>query len=294
MKNNNKFLVRSVKRTADMFVMTLVALFLFPNCAATVYAYNNQTVEQVTNEALVFDTNSNDNNVIEGIKIEKFQYYDTSIEGNEEDILQDVINQEITNRIDVCKANTEVSNTTSTIGDVALDLMESKQQRDIEEARKAEEAREAELCMAASENVPNDISECRSNVKTYMPYTAVTSKTSDQYKLLYSDRAYTDSETGLRMVDGRYCIAVGTGYCSKIGTKIDLVMEDGSIVKCILGDVKADCDTDATNRYHQIDGSVAEFIVDYSIFNSKKDSSGTVNWVNGLDGKIIKVVILND
>ena len=45
-------------------------------------------------------------------------------------------------------------------------------------------------------------------------------------------------EIALAMSDGRYCIAVGTGYCSKIGTKINLVLEDGSIIKCILGDVK--------------------------------------------------------
>lgn len=293
MKNNNKFLVKSAKRTANTFIITLIVFTLFPSNSSVVYAKTVQQVKQVTNEESVFDTNSIDTNVIEGVKIEKFQYCNTSIDGNQDDLVNN-INQEITNRIDVCKANTEVSDVTSSIEDVKANLMESKAQKDEEAAKAAAEEAERNYCLAASENVPNYIAGCRSNVKTYMPYTAVTSKGSDQYKLLNSSSAYTDPDTGLRMFDGRYCIAVGTGYCGKIGTKIDLVMANGNIVKCILGDVKADCDTDPTNRFHATDGSVAEFIVDYSVFNSKKDSSGSVNWVDGLDGAITKVVILND
>ena len=118
-------------------------------------------------------------------------------------------------------------------------------------------------------DVPNDAKGCRSEAKTYMPYTAVTSKSSNQYKLLYSDKAYTDERTGLRMYDGRYCIAVGTAYASKIGTKIDVVLENGKILNCILGDVKSDAHTDSSHQFHAIDGSVVEFIVDYDFFNRK-------------------------
>lgn len=292
MKNVNKFIVKSANRTAIKHWILFAFIIIFANKdPMIVYANSVSTVEQVTSEELVFDTNSTDNVIMEGMDFNKFECSNDFTTENENDELDETICQEITNRIDVCKANTEVLETTENISEIVENIEESKQQNDlIEEQNAAEEA----VCNAASENVPNGVNGCRSYVKTYMPYTAVTSKNSDQYKLLYSDRCYTDQETGLRMVDGRYCIAVGTGYCSKIGTKIDLVMENGNIIKCILGDVKADCDTDSTNRYHTIDGSVAEFIVDYSIFNSVKDASGTVNWIDGFDGNIKKVVVLND
>lgn len=118
-------------------------------------------------------------------------------------------------------------------------------------------------------NVPNDIEGCKSRNKTYMPYTAVTSKTSNQYKLLYDEKAYTDKKTDIRMYEGRYCIAVGTAYTSEIGTKIDVVLENGDILNCILGDVKSDAHTDPSHQFHAIDGSVVEFVVDYNFFNRK-------------------------
>lgn len=134
--------------------------------------------------------------------------------------------------------------------------------------------------------------EWRSEFKSYMRYTAVTSTTSAQFKLLNSKDAYTDSD-GLRKYRGRYCIAMGSGFANKIGTKIDLVLENGTILQCILGDQKADCDTTKNNMCCKSNGSIAEFIVDYNVFLGKKDSSGTVNWVDGFDGKISKVIVYN-
>lgn len=131
-----------------------------------------------------------------------------------------------------------------------------------------------------------------SEFKAYMRYTAVTCKSSPQYTLLNSEDAYTD-ENGLRMYKGRYCIAMGSGFASEIGTKIDLILSNGTILQCILGDQKADCDTTKNNMCCKSNGSIAEFIVDYSTFLGKKDSSGTVNWIENFDGKIDKVVVYN-
>lgn len=143
-------------------------------------------------------------------------------------------------------------------------------------------------CEEAPYNVPNNESGCKSYKITYMPYTAVTYKPSDQYKLLNSEFCYTDTETGIRMVDERYCIALGSGYTHDIGTKVNLVFEDGTILRCILGDCKADEHTDKTNRYHSVDGSVAEFIVDYEYFDhvSQWDS------IRPKGCNIVKVVVL--
>ena len=120
----------------------------------------------------------------------------------------------------------------------------------------------------SSSDVPDGKGICDSANKTFMDYRAVTNVYSDQYKFLNSDKAYTDPDTGLRMHDGRICIAVGTFYANKIGTKINLVMSNGSVVECVLGDVKSDAHTDETHRYQAQDGSVAEMIVDRRVFKS--------------------------
>ena len=113
--------------------------------------------------------------------------------------------------------------------------------------------------------IPNGVGKCNSITKHYMPYHLVTNKTSKQYYFLRDADATTDKETGIRLHDGRYCIAVGSYYTSKIGTKINLIMENGSTVKCVLGDQKADRDT-IVNHSQATDGSIVEMIVDYQYF----------------------------
>ena len=140
-------------------------------------------------------------------------------------------------------------------------------------------------------DVPNWDVNCNSWFKSYMPYTAVTDTSSKQFKLLNGSEAYTDSNTGIRMVGDRYCIALGSYYTTEIGQKVDLVLDNGNVIKCVLGDCKADCDTNASNQYAG-SGDVVEFIVDYNIFNNLKDASGTVNWVYGFEGDIINVVLV--
>lgn len=139
-----------------------------------------------------------------------------------------------------------------------------------------------------SEVPPDGEGVCRTEARTYMAYQKVHTVTSDQYKLLYSDLCYTDMATGLRMVGDRYCIAVGTHYAYKIGTKINVVMANGSTVKCILGDVKADEHTDPTHRYQKWDGSVVEVIVDEDVFQ------GIHQYPPELVGKILRIDIVDD
>lgn len=139
-----------------------------------------------------------------------------------------------------------------------------------------------------SEVPPDGEGVCRTEARTYMDYHKVRTVSSDQYKLLYSDLCYTDPASGLRMVGDRYCIAVGTHYAYKIGTKINVVMANGATVKCILGDVKADEHTDPTHRYQKWDGSVVEVIVDGTVFK------GTHMYPSELVGKIVRIDIVDD
>lgn len=77
-------------------------------------------------------------------------------------------------------------------------------------------------------------------------------------------RKYVLSKYGVYTVNGRYCIAVGSYYSKKVGTKMDLVLRDNGknrVLKCILADCKADQDTNKTHQVHKGDGSIVEFVV---------------------------------
>lgn len=78
--------------------------------------------------------------------------------------------------------------------------------------------------------------------KSWEPYTTVTLKTSQAYKILHSPEAVTDSE-GFRKIDNRYLVAVGTGITNGCGVYLDIYLENGAIIQCITGDQKADRDT---------------------------------------------------
>lgn len=110
--------------------------------------------------------------------------------------------------------------------------------------------------------------------KSFMSYQSITDKTSAQYEL--QQNAYTNVY-GIRMVGNRYCVAVGTYYATEIGTELDVVMENGSILKCIVGDLKNDIHTDETNRQHTVDNSVVEFIMDRNEISSELSICGDVS-----------------
>lgn len=95
--------------------------------------------------------------------------------------------------------------------------------------------------------------------KSYMDYRAITAINTPHYKL-QKNYAYT-GEDGVRMVNGRYCIALGSYFTIEIGQYIDVILENGTILHCILGDQKSDKHTDKNHIAHP-DGSVMEFIID--------------------------------
>ena len=106
--------------------------------------------------------------------------------------------------------------------------------------------------------------------KPYTRYHVYDIKGTAQCKL--QGVAYTDEATGIRMVDDplgvpRYCVALGTYWCGAhpehIGRCVDVYMVNGSVLHCVLADVKRTEDTiNAGNRYGAINYDVLEFIVD--------------------------------
>lgn len=125
-------------------------------------------------------------------------------------------------------------------------------------------------CEYQSYEIPNNY-----GFKSYMSYTAITSPESNQYKLqnLY---AYT-GDYGIRKVNGRYCIALGTYFNIEIGQYVDLVLENGTVIPCILGDVKANEHTDNNNLFTTANGCCSEFIIDASKLDSKAKRDGNIS-----------------
>ena len=117
-----------------------------------------------------------------------------------------------------------------------------------------------------------------SGFKSYMPYKAITSKNSPQY-ILQRDEAYT-GEYGIRQVDGRYCVAVGSYFTDKIGTYLDLILENGIVIPCVLADQKADKDTCNKNIVTMHNGCVSEFVIDSEYLDSKAKRMGDMSYCN--------------
>ena len=129
--------------------------------------------------------------------------------------------------------------------------------------------------------VPNN-----NTMKTYMDFRTITSTNSRQYKLQQT-LAYTD-DNGLRMVNGRYCVAVGSYYTSTIGQYIDIELENGKVIRGILADCKDDKHTDSTNRINP-NGSVIEFVVDIRALDSTAKTMGDISYINGWDSKVVNI-----
>ena len=100
--------------------------------------------------------------------------------------------------------------------------------------------------------------------KTYAYYTAVTAKGSPQYALLNSPECHTDEKTGIRMIGDYYCVALGSYYGSRIGTRYRITFSTGKSIKVILCDQKANRHTDSKHQYARRNCDVMEFYVEKS------------------------------
>lgn len=127
--------------------------------------------------------------------------------------------------------------------------------------------------------------------KSYMDAKYITDQTSYQYQFKSN---YELSSSGIYTVDGRYCIAVGSYYTTTIGTRIDLVMDNGSVIPCILADCKADKDTDSSNRQNP-NGSVVEFVVNTSYLSDSVKLHGDVSYADEtLMGEIVAIRVYRE
>lgn len=118
-------------------------------------------------------------------------------------------------------------------------------------------SKEVEVRTLSQYGLPDVSGEC----KTYAYYTAVTATGSPQYKLLNGPNCYTDTKTGIRMVDDCYCIALGSYYGSTIGTKYKIRLSSGQSFNAILCDQKSNRHTDENHQYAVKNKDIIEFYV---------------------------------
>lgn len=128
------------------------------------------------------------------------------------------------------------------------------------------------------------------SMKSYMSYTTITSKSSQQYKLQHSGKVRTDNN-GFRRIDDMYCIAVGTYYAESIGTILEIELDGGNTFKAVVGDFKANVHTDSNNQQHAQDGSVIEFIVNRHTLVKNVRRSGNCSNLKGMEGNIKSIKV---
>lgn len=139
------------------------------------------------------------------------------------------------------------------------------------------------LCASMIFSVPEDIS---TDFKSYMDYRCITNTNSSQYKL--QKYAWTD-ENGLRRYDDYYLVALGSYYSSTVGDCFKITLDTGETFDVMVGDCKADCDTDSTHMYHPMrdgSGNVIEFIVDTKELPKEVRRMGTVSAIDIFEGNV--------
>ena len=141
-----------------------------------------------------------------------------------------------------------------------------------------------------------EISLCSANdAKTYMDYRMTTVVSSNQYQFLNYE-CTVDKKTGF-LYDEEGFIAVALGsYFGKIGDRFYFTLDSGVVLPLVKGEEKDDGDTDGTNCYHTIDGSVIEFVIHDEYAADYFGANGNGYVLNGnynnyplFEGSIVKV-----
>lgn len=129
--------------------------------------------------------------------------------------------------------------------------------------------------------------------KSFMDYRTITDESSKQYEL-QDKYAYTGNY-GIRMVDGRYCIALGSYFTSEIGQYVDLVLDTGVVVPCVLADQKDDEYTDDMNVTTTHNGCMSEFVVSTEDLGDAVKLYGDISYCNNIfNGNVIEVRVYDN
>lgn len=144
-----------------------------------------------------------------------------------------------------------------------------------------------ELDELARRNETVAIETTKRDFKSFMPYNAITDRTSRQWAL---QQVATTNEDGVRCIDGLPMIAIGTGWGPWVGDKVLVVCENGNSFLAIVGDIKANAHTDAENKTTTANGCRCEFIVDLSKLNDHTKQLGNMVTFDEYAGYVVSIV----
>lgn len=137
------------------------------------------------------------------------------------------------------------------------------------------------------ENKTVIIQATKRDFKSYMPYTAITNTSSVQYKL--QQQATTDTD-GIRCIDSKPMVAVGTGWNVNVGDAVLIICDNGNSFEAVIGDIKANIHTGPDNKTTVANGCRCEFIVDMNNLNATVKNRGNVAVLAKYSGYITNVV----
>lgn len=130
--------------------------------------------------------------------------------------------------------------------------------------------------------------------KSYMDYRTITDSTSKQYELQSRSRT---GKHGIRTIDGRYAIAIGTGWRIDVGTKVVVELDNGKLLECIVADIKDDAHTDSINKTRETytsDGKLirnaVEFVVCEQSLSDIAKLMGDISYADeAFEGEVVDV-----
>ena len=130
--------------------------------------------------------------------------------------------------------------------------------------------------------------------KSWMSYKAITNKSSKQYKL---QQIALTGYAGIRVANDRMCVAIGTAFGAEIGTYIDLILENGTIIPCIVGDIKDQKHTDSSNVFTIVTKNkktycCSEFIVDTKQLDKNAAKAGDISYADdNWDSPVVSIIV---
>lgn len=138
--------------------------------------------------------------------------------------------------------------------------------------------------------------EIPSNMKLCTDYRFYNIKGTPHNRLQLS--AWTD-EFGCRRYNDDYIVGLGSFYSVDIGDRFEITLDTGRVFTIILGDGKADCDTDELNMFTpcfnyegEYCANILEFIIDKDVMYDKCYQYGSLDYHDEFKGDIVKMVYL--
>lgn len=123
---------------------------------------------------------------------------------------------------------------------------------------------------------------------SYMGWQIINIVSSMQYKLREQAGMNFDSE-GFGIINGRYVIACTTTF-GQVGDYVDVYLENGIVLPCIIGDIKNQNNEGCNQWGHKEGKNVVEFIVDKNTWYGTHENPGTSSNKPEWNSKVTKIV----